>query len=357
MRYIYLFILLGFFSFNIYSQQPTVNIDLVIKNDIGNSRTLNFGLDSLASDSIDFDLGEENLPPWPPPTAFETRFLLPEGNFSGVKSTYKDYRNAPSFPFSGVKEHRLQYQAGNGTTVTLQWNFPPQITGVLQDIITGTLINYNMAGEDSFVVENPGAFNKLKMVITYNGIVPVELTSFSASLNNNKINLKWQTASELNNLGFDIERKIDNGYWSKIGFINGSGTTSQPKDYYFVNTTDKPGKVYSYRLKQIDFDGSYNYSNEVKVDIISPVTYTLDQNFPNPFNPSTTISFSIPVKSNVKLLVYNQIGELVDEIVNSILESGNYNYTWNAKNYSSGVYFYELQTDNFRSIRKMTLIK
>jgi hypothetical protein len=359
MKYLYLFILITLISINIFSQSdsiPRVKAALIVNNDIGNSSVLEVGLDSLASDDFDYQFGEANLPPLPPPTAWDTRLLLPEGSFSGVKSSFKDYRNAPSFPFTGSKEHRIQYQVGTGTTVTINWNFPPQITGLLQDIITGTLINAPMVDSGSYTVAQPTIFNKLKLTVNYQGVIPVELVSFAASVNGNKINLIWQTATELNNSGFEIERKSENTSWQKIGFVEGAGTTTESRNYNFVDTYSDNGNV-SYRLKQIDFDGSFAYSNIINVDINAPQDFKLEQNFPNPFNPSTSISFSIPKATNVKLTIYNQIGERIGEPINKNLEAGSYNYNWNASMQSSGIYFYELKTDDYRSIRKMTLIK
>jgi hypothetical protein len=359
MKYIYLFFLVAFFSLNVFSQSdsiPRVRVPIVVSNDIGSSTVLEFGLDSLATDDFDFQFGEANLPPLPPATAWDTRMLLPEGGFSGVKSSFKDYRNVPSFPFTGDKEHRIQYQVGTGTTVKIQWNFPSAITGLLQDIIIGTLINVPMIDSGSFTVTNPAVFNKLKMTISYQGAVPVELVSFSAAITGSKINLSWQTATELNNKGFEIQRRSEKSDWQKIGFIKGAGTSSETRNYHFIDAYSANSRVY-YRLHQIDFDGSASYSKVIQVDVNAPTDFALNQNYPNPFNPSTNISFSIPKAANVKLSIYNQIGERIGELVNKNHEAGTYSYSWNASKQSSGIYFYELQTDSYRSIRKMTLIK
>ncbi|MFZ1518316.1 MAG: T9SS type A sorting domain-containing protein [Ignavibacteriaceae bacterium] len=359
MKNIYLFLVIFLFSINILAQSdsiPRVVVPITISNDIGSLKVLEFGLDSLASDDFDYIFGEANLPPLPPPTAWDTRFLLPEGGFSGVKSSFKDFRNAPSFPFTGSKEHRLQYQVGSGTTVTIAWNLPPNITGVLQDIVIGTIINVPMTDSGSYIVTQPTIFNKLKMTVNYQGVIPVELVSFLASVSGKKVNLTWQTATELNNSGFEIQRKTENSNWLKIGFVNGFGTSTE-KNYYSFSDNLTSNETAYYRLKQIDFNGSFSYSKVIKVDFINPIEFTLSQNFPNPFNPSTTISFSLPKQSNVKLIVYNQIGQKVTELVNKTHSAGTYNYTWNASQHSSGIYFYELQTDDYRSIRKMTLIK
>ena len=329
---------------------------ITISDEDGGSKVLIFGLDSLATDGIDVQFGESDLPPFPPIGAFEARFFLPDNGFAGTLGSYWDFRNVPSFPFTGQKEFRLAYQVGTGTVIKIDWDFPGNVTGQLLDIITGTLIDVPMGGIGTYTVTNPTAFNRLKMLINYVGSIPVELVSFGASVQGNSVNLTWQTATELNNSGFEIQRKSENSQWEKIGFVEGKGTTTEKHNYSFSDNYSGQGTV-SYRLKQIDFDGTSAYSKVVNVDLNAPADFKLNQNYPNPFNPSTTFSFTIPKASNVKLNIYNQIGQQVGELVNKNLEAGSYNYTWNAVNQSSGIYFYELQANEFKSVRKMTLIK
>jgi hypothetical protein len=240
--------------------------------------------------------------------------------------------------------------------MTITWNFPQDtVTGVLQDIFGGVLINVPMVLSGSYAV-TPVGIDRLKMLIDYAAVIPVELVSFNATVIGSSVNLNWSTASELNNSGFEVQRKSENSNWMKIGFVKGAGTTTEHNTYFFSDKSPNQGIV-SYRLKQIDFDGTVSYSKVVNVDFNSPTDFKLNQNYPNPFNPSTTISFSIPRAANVSLTVFNQIGEKIDELVNRGLEAGSYDYTWDASKQSSGIYFYELKTNEFKSIRKMTLIK
>jgi hypothetical protein len=351
---IYISLLLVLNSFA-QTQIPDVVTELLVQDNAGAQKVLVFGLDSTATDGIDIHLEESDLPPFPPAGAFEARFFLPQGGFVGTLGSYQDFRQA-LLPYTGQKEFRLAYQPGLGTEIKITWDWPQNITGVLQDIIIGTLINVPMADSGSYTVTNPAAFNRLKMTINYVAIIPVEMVSFGASVNGNSVNLNWQTATELNNSGFEIQRKIENNNWIKIGFVNGAGTTSEIKNYSYTDSYSSEGNVY-YRLRQVDFDGRSTYSKIINVDLNSPSNFILNQNYPNPFNPSTTVSFSIPIATNVKLTIYNQIGQQVDELVNRNLEAGSYNYNWNAFNHSSGIYFYELQTNEFKSVRKMTLVK
>ncbi|HZW38954.1 MAG TPA: YCF48-related protein [Ignavibacteriaceae bacterium] len=189
------------------------------------------------------------------------------------------------------------------------------------------------------------------------GIVPVELASFTSSVNGNTVTLNWSTATETNNFGFDVERKV-NGTWNKIGFVNGSGTTTERKSYSFTETLNS-GK-YNYRLKQIDHDGSYKYYNLPEViEIGLPVQYKLSQNYPNPFNPSTIINYSLPSSGNVSIKVYNIIGKEVATIVNGYQEAGNYIRQFNASEngLSSGVYFYTIKSGSFTDTKKMVILK
>lgn len=191
--------------------------------------------------------------------------------------------------------------------------------------------------------------------------IPVELISFTAENSTNGVILKWITASETNNFGFSLERSTDNSQFTEIKFIEGKGTTTGQNQYSLLDNDLKAGTVH-YRLKQIDFDGTFEYSNVISVDIALPYQYSLAQNHPNPFNPLTKLSFELSVNADVKLVVYNTIGQQVAELVNGELNAGRYEYDFNAKDLSSGIYFYTLNAAGkdgkvFNSTRKMILIK
>jgi len=192
-------------------------------------------------------------------------------------------------------------------------------------------------------------------------IIPVELTSFTASVIGNEVELLWWTATETNNSGFDIERKFENSEFSKIGFVPGFGTTTETKSYSFTDAGLQPG-VYSYHLKQVDFNGTFEYSYEINVQVNAPSTFSLDQNYPNPFNPSTTITFSLAIDSKVNLKVFDVLGQEVTTLVNEQLTAGIHNYNFNAAGLNSGIYFYKIQANDvngnqFTDIKKMILLK
>jgi hypothetical protein len=190
--------------------------------------------------------------------------------------------------------------------------------------------------------------------------LPVELTSFTATAKGRGVELVWNTATEVNNYGFEIEKgrmkdELGSMNWEKIGFVEGHGTTNAPKSYTFVDGSAS-GTV-AYRLKQIDRDGSFEYSNQVEITIAAPKEFALMQNHPNPFNPATAISYTLPVAGHVTLKIYNLIGKEVATLVNGVQDAGVKVAQFNASQLPSGIYFYTLRTQNFSATRKMMLLK
>jgi len=203
-------------------------------------------------------------------------------------------------------------------------------------------------------------------ITSFNGIIyrfeteiPVELTSFTAREQNEKIILEWTTATELNNRGFEIERsqKHENGTqseWTNIGFVNGNGTTTEKHSYSFVDE-EFPGTVY-YRLKQVDLDGSYSYSDVVEVNGTNVNSFKLEQNYPNPFNPGTVISYNLPEESMVNITVYDPLGRIVDNITNEIISAGYHEKSWNASQFSSGIYYLKMNAESVSSDKKFSKV-
>ncbi len=187
--------------------------------------------------------------------------------------------------------------------------------------------------------------------------IPVELTSFIANVNTlGQVVLNWETATEVNNQGFEIERRTETSEYRTIGFVEGFGTTTEPKSYIYTDVTAENGINY-YRLKQVDFNGTYEYSSEIEVDVTGPLTFDLAQNYPNPFNPSTSIKYSVPESGNIRLSVFNIVGEEVAVLVDGFSQAGFYEVTFDASNLSTGVYLYKLQSANSVQTKKMMLLK
>lgn len=202
---------------------------------------------------------------------------------------------------------------------------------------TGDDVNPSLAGE-------PIAF-------------PVELSSFTAAIQNKAVVLNWATATEINNYGFEVERSFDKTNWNKIAFKNGYGNSNSVKDYTFTDKDITKNGMYYYRLKQIDNNGDFEYSNIVEVNVNIPIKFEVSQNYPNPFNPVTNISFNLPEANNVTLYIFNAIGQQIKTINAGYKEAGKHTIEFDGSSLNSGVYFYKVEAGNNSMIRKMALIK
>ena len=197
--------------------------------------------------------------------------------------------------------------------------------------------------------------------------LPVELINFTACTVNNSIQLSWTTIQELNNFGFEIEKSTDGKFWDKIGFVPGNGNSNSPKTYRYTDESTLTSDInfvqvhisgiYFYRLKQIDYDGRFKYSDVIQVDFDLPGKFNLSQNFPNPFNPTTNIRFSVPVLTPVSLIVYNVMGEEISELLNDTLPAGEYQLAYTAPGCATGIYYYVLKANNQTEVGKMLFLK
>lgn len=198
--------------------------------------------------------------------------------------------------------------------------------------------------------------------------LPVELITFNASIYGRAVDLRWETATEVNNYGFEVLRSyspsgeipLPSEYWEKIAFMPGHGNSNSPQ-YYLFKDKNPPAVNLIYRLKQIDTDGNFEYSGNVLVDMSEleplPGKYHLAQNYPNPFNPATHIKFSLPENSFVQIIVYNVLGEIAATPLNQTMPAGSHEISFDGSALESGVYVYELRAGSFTSAKKMLLIK
>ena len=277
---------------------------------------------------------------------------------SGMKYTF-DLHNNPG--------ERLLQMTVSGKPVCFDSTYSITSNEMLLMIMTNPLFNVNMT--DIYVYPDQTEFQVLtEYISTHSPIVPrkdgsvmatpVELASFTAKQSENRIYLEWTTKTETNNKGFEVERKSKNSNWEKTAFIAGHGTSAKPNIYYFTDQQLQQGtEEYYYRLKQIDFDGTFTYSNEVKVETRVIKNYELFQNFPNPFNPSTTIRFNQPMAGKTTLKIYNLIGQEVAVLIDKHLQQGSYSVEWKTDNMPSGIYIYKLQTGSVSLSKKMIFIK
>jgi len=252
---------------------------------------------------------------------------------------------------------RLMIPNENGTAVNL-------INNTLIDVPLTFSLNASWVTEKcqlSAFIQNLNTKEILqgdKVWITDLQPVPVELTSFTAEAAAEGVLLKWTTASELNNHGFEVERSLSGIEFYTVAFIPGSGTTTETKTYSYTDDVDfKGGEIFFYRLKQVDLDGRVNYSSIVEVELNVPKDFVLHQNYPNPFNPSTTIKYAVPKTSLVNIKVYDLTGQEVASLVNEVKETGTYEIKFDAPNLASGIYLYRMIADNFTSVRKFNVLK
>jgi len=244
-----------------------------------------------------------------------------------------------------------------------------QLTWVHETMDISNYVNQNISlrflfRSDGYITQDGWYVDNIA-VIVYT-IIPVELTSFTATAANDKVIINWSTATELNNLGFEIERSSNlndeskNRNWQTLGYVDGSGTTTENQNYSFIDKNPSTGISY-YRLKQIDFDGTFKLYNELKIEFSSVTDYELAQNYPNPFNPSTTIDYSIHVGGHVSLKVYNLLGSEVAMLVDNTQEAGRHSVEFSTENLGtkigSGVYLYTLKSGEFVRTRKMIILK
>jgi plastocyanin len=260
-----------------------------------------------------------------------------------------------------------------GDTITWQW-VDGSHTTTCDGVFPGTSLPPGASTWDSPINSSATTFEYIIQVVgNYNYVcvphspnmagmilaapLPVELTSFSGVLSGNVVNLNWTTSTETNNKGFEIQRKIA-GNWESLSFVQGHGTTTKEWVYSYK---DNISSLYSnqiyYRLKQVDFNGAYEFSSEVEVSIFAPADFSLSQNFPNPFNPGTHINYNVQQNVHVLLKVYDSNGSEVTTLVDQNQIAGNYTLYFNASNFASGIYYYTISAGSFSDTKKMILIK
>ena len=297
--------------------------------------------------------------------------------FGGVQGYSRSATNNTTFIRVGVTGGAVNENGGGdppgfdiGSTYTswVQLNFTISNPAVNTSLTINNVTNAIGIFENYQNEPNTGIINNQTLSTPENIIdapLPVELISFSSKFDSDKIQLNWVTKTEVNNYGFNIERRINEGEWTGIGFVEGHGNSNSPKEYsYSDKNLFAGGSNFQYRLKQVDTDGSFEYSDVVEVKVV-PNQYELSQNYPNPFNPTTTIRFSLPEAAQIKLNLYNMLGELVTTIAEGMYESGYHKVTFNAGNLPSGAYVYRIESNDpstgsgqsFVQVKKMILLR
>ncbi len=242
-----------------------------------------------------------------------------------------------------------------GAIALLREAFPTLTGWEVKMALYNTAIDLGTQGED-----NTYGRGLINILAAYNMLLPVELSAFTAEQKMNDVVLSWSTSTEINNSGFSVERRSEDGIWIEAGFVSGKGSTTELNNYQYTDRGLNTGK-YIYRLKQIDFNGSLNYSKEIEVVVSAPAEFTLMQNFPNPFNPATTIEFSLPEKSDITINIYSALGELVSKLAAGSFDAGYHSVNFDASKLTSGTYIYQMTANaggkSFTSTKKMSLVK
>lgn len=242
----------------------------------------------------------------------------------------------------------------------------PDTPDVKEGGVPGDVVNfrvqinqYILSAQPNGVWQGDGVNQKLDLAA--NGEVPVELAAFDFILKDNSVELNWSTATETNNHGFEIQRSTDKVTFSTIAFVPGNGTSVIPHIYHFTDSNLKPGK-YFYRLKQLDIDGSFCYSQILDVTIQPPSQFELLQNYPNPFNSATQIKYSLAEAGHVSIKIYDMKGQLIRNLVSANQPVGIYTVQWDSKDNDSrcvanGVYVCCMRIGRFALSNKIILLK
>ena len=338
------------------AQTQTVDFRLTLRDGAGGRQVLRFGLAPSATNGIAAGLCESELPPLPPAGIFEARFIgadisVPE---LGLGS-YRDYR-AGDKNFRSTQTHELQYQPGAGTIISINWNLPAGVTGLLQDLLGGVVVNQAMTGAGSFVVNNPGIINKLKMTITYTGAValaapppPVLVAPANGATNSSTSpTLAWNDSPGA--AAYQLQVSTTSSFAATVADQSGicdtsfsvSGLRTRTQYYWRVQASNAGVNGGWTTAAPFSFTTPVQQKDEVV-----PLAYQLNQNFPNPFNPGTAIKFILPRAGKVTLQIYNETGQLVRALVDGEMNVGRHEISWDGRNQSgaaaaSGIYFYRL---------------
>lgn len=342
-----------------------IDYGLSVSDGAGGVQVLHFGLAPTATDGIDPALGEAELPPMPPNGIFDARFVGDDIGLNLGQGSLEDYRQGDGTTV-GSRVHEIKYQVGTGTIIKIDWNWPAGITGRLQDLITGTLIDISMSATGEYTVANPGGFARLKMTVQYDHPLPIQLSSFTGAVcGPHTVGLYWETLSEIHNYGFIVQRRtLNEELFEDIpgSFTGGEGTSSASRRYSYKDTLASTGWS-SYRLRQLDLDGTSHFSEAIQVEsgasatVQTPNAFGLSQNYPNPFNPTTTIRYGLPSRSHVTLTVFNTLGQQVATLVNESEEAGYHDVRFDGSGLASGMYFYRLQAGSFVQTKELLLLR
>lgn len=349
---------------SLHAQSPLVAIPVSVADSAGVSATLTFGLDSNATDGLETKLGEQYLPPLPPAGAFDARFILP----ACTDASSKDFRKGTA-SFNGAAVYEMQFQPSAGSFVQIAWNMPPGVSARLQDEVTGSVVDVPMSMQGNYTVQNAAVLSRLKMTVSYTldkaaPASPALLSPLNASLNE-PVNetFAWKRVFNAGGYALQIAKSAT---FSTTVFSDSTLTDT------VLKVTGLSGSMtYYWRVKALNANGSGSYSSPfmfttsptaVKENTnTAPGRFALNPNYPNPFNPSTEISYELPAAGFVSLKVYDLLGNQVAQLVSEMKTAGLHTVNFNAQNLKSGVYFAKIEAkaagQSFVQVRKMLYLK
>ncbi len=284
------------------------------------------------------------------------------GTYSGITNLKLYYCTSSTFSTSTL----LSTVASPTSPVTFTISSPQAITtsdgyffvaADLDGAATGS-ITASLADQTKFTFSNAYIANFSNVNLSASAVaLPVEMTSFTAVAQKMSAMLVWSTATEVNNYGYEIERRaIASNAWAKVGFVAGNGTTNSTHEYSYIDDNLSAGK-YAYRIKQIDNSGAFKYSNSTELEIGVPASFALNQNYPNPFNPTTHFTYEVARPEFVSVKIYDVLGREAATLVNEVKQAGSYILNWNAASFDSGIYFCRMQSGSFVATKKIVLMK
>jgi len=335
----------------------------------GNNEIINLtaGLHPLATSGLDTALGE-TVHNFEPIGIFDAAFRYMNSYPDPDQYSRKDIQFGHHLVY-GSRWFYFHVQPSPDSIVIFEASLPPNIyieIEYLKQLPYGSIPERKYLGSGNISYQLPKSslflYNAFNLDFFFDNVLPVELLSFKGSAIGNEVHLEWTTATETNNHGFEVQKRISYSNFTTIGFVKGAGTKNNLTNYSFTDKNDVPGE-YFYRLKQIDYDGSYKYSNTIEVEINYPNKFDLVQNYPNPFNPSTKITYTIPAVGTslmkfVQLKVYDVLGNEIATLIDEYKPAGKYEIAFSASNgLASGVYYYQLKVGEFIQTRKMIFLK
>ena len=358
--YLFVFIMTGILNVNLYSQTGEL-----ILSQVNDGFFADVSIHIKRTSAEPWNLGYASL-------VFNynsSAMINPTEHLEGIcdNETSPDYDDQIIVRYPGVNVLSIELGLNNATVTGTEIPLEPVLLGTIRFEITSPIGLHNISWNSIYTalaVENgTNVTQNITLINPTEGLLPVELTGFTGDYNSGEILLKWATANETNNYGFEIQRVFINNSneketeWVKAGFVEGRGNANTQTSYSFKDRNLRSGE-YKYRLKQIDYNGNFEYFNlQNRIEVGLPAKYILHQNYPNPFNPITVIKFEIPEEAKVNISVYDMTGKEILVLADELYQPGIYEIKLDASSFAGGVYFYRISSNGFKQTKKFVYLK